>query len=50
MERRRLGKDGPEVSVLGLGCWQFAGAGDLNWGQGFDEENAKQIIKAAYER
>jgi aryl-alcohol dehydrogenase-like predicted oxidoreductase len=26
MQQRRLGKDGPMVSAVGLGCWSFAGA------------------------
>ena len=26
MKQRRLGKDGPLVSEMGLGCWSFAGA------------------------
>ena len=25
MTRRKLGNDGPEVSAIGLGCWNFAG-------------------------
>lgn len=26
MEQRQLGKDGPKVSAMGLGCWSFAGS------------------------
>ncbi len=26
MQTRQLGKDGPKVSAMGLGCWSFAGA------------------------
>jgi aryl-alcohol dehydrogenase-like predicted oxidoreductase len=37
MERRRLGKDGPEISVIGYGAW---GAGGEMWG---DEVPADQV-------
>ena len=38
MEHREIGKSGISVSVIGLGCWQFAGGG--YWGEsGQDQVN-----------
>ncbi|KAL6042349.1 Aldo/keto reductase [Balamuthia mandrillaris] len=47
MEYRELGVSGLKVSVLTLGCWQFSGSGDTNWGSGYDEETAIKTIQAA---
>ncbi len=44
MERRSCGVSGLELSVLGLGCWQFGG-GDY-WGQS-DQVNVDDVVRVA---
>jgi len=43
MERVSLGKGGPEVSRLGMGCWAIGGHG---WGDVQDENSVKAICRA----
>lgn len=43
MERRHLGKDGPEVSSVGLGCWAIGGD---SWGPVDDRESENAIRRA----
>jgi aryl-alcohol dehydrogenase-like predicted oxidoreductase len=42
MQMRRLGKSGPLVSEVGLGCWQFGG----DFGE-MSEETAREIMEAS---
>jgi len=42
---RTLGKTGAEVSVVGVGTWQFGG----EWGIDFDQKTVKDIFHAAKE-
>ena len=45
MNKRILGKNGFEVSEIGLGCWQIGG----DWGEKIDEAKAGAILKTALE-
>ncbi len=45
MKTRRLGKEGFEVSEIGLGCWQIGG----DWGEPADKEDSFAILSAAVE-
>src|SRR3954447_10851161 len=44
MQRRRLGKQGPEISVVGYGAW---GAGGDMWGPEVPADRVKQAMRAA---
>ena len=43
MKYRRLGENGPEVSEIGLGCWQLGG----DWGNPISEEVGLDILREA---
>jgi aryl-alcohol dehydrogenase-like predicted oxidoreductase len=44
-----LGRDGPQVSRLGIGGWQAGGTGPWGAGPGADEDEAITAIRAAVE-
>ena len=46
MQTRRLGRQGPEITVLGLGSWVFSGAGGLGLGPSDDQESIRTIHHA----
>src|SRR4051812_49057722 len=46
MERRRLGSQGPEISVIGYGAW---GAGGEMWGDEGPSERVRDAMRAAIE-
>lgn len=43
MEHRTLGKNGPKISEVGLGCWQLGG----DWGDPLSEETGLGILQEA---
>jgi aryl-alcohol dehydrogenase-like predicted oxidoreductase len=46
MRRRRLGKQGPEISVIGYGAWE---AGGTAWGPNDSEQTVIDAIRAGFD-
>lgn len=46
MKHRLLGKDGFDVSEIGLGCWQLG----ADWGEAVSEQSAEAILTEAVEQ
>lgn len=46
MEYRKLGKTGLDISVIGVGTWQFGG----EWGKDFTQSEVNAILDAAQDR
>ena len=45
MQMRRLGEAGPEISVVGFGCWEAGGA---DWGPNSSEREVIAAIRAGF--
>jgi aryl-alcohol dehydrogenase-like predicted oxidoreductase len=46
MQFRRLGSDGPEISVVGVGTWAIGGPWQFGWGPQDDDESLAALHKA----
>ena len=46
MQTRRLGSEGPEISVIGLGAWEAGGA---SWGPPVPDEQVLDAMRAAFD-
>jgi len=46
MRTRKLGKDGPEISVIGYGAWE---AGGMAWGPNPPDEETLDAMRAAFD-
>ncbi len=46
VEKRRLGKDGPELTTVGLGAWAIGGPWFFGWGPQDDEESIQAIHRS----
>jgi aryl-alcohol dehydrogenase-like predicted oxidoreductase len=46
MQLRRLGRDGPAISVVGVGAWAIGGPGRFGWGPQDDDESLAALHRA----
>ncbi len=46
MKTRKLGKNGPDLSVIGLGAWAIGGPWQWGWGKQDDSQSLRTIEKA----
>ncbi len=46
MQKRKLGQDGPELSLIGLGAWAIGGSWAWGWGENDDQESIRTIQRA----
>lgn len=46
MQRRKLGKNGPELTIVGFGAWAIGGPWEFGWGAVDDDASIKAIRKA----
>jgi aryl-alcohol dehydrogenase-like predicted oxidoreductase len=46
MQKRQLGKNGPELSIIGLGAWAIGGSWAWGWGENDDQESIRTIQRA----